>query len=571
MGLFGNTTDNAIIEEVEQATSDKLVEENWQTIMNICDKAGKSSEDAKAWLRAIVKRLYNTDPHVGLKAVTLLDACVKNSGKVFHIEVASREFETDFNKLMNKTHPHVGKKLRQSLRRWAENEFKSDEQLSLIPSLYHKLSNAYDFSLDDTPAKKSIPKSTDPNVVESQEEEEQILKAIQLSLKETTGSPKNKVVTSSVQPSSSLYPSVNNMSALSAVAASSVPVKDKRKVRALYDFEAAEDNELTFCSGEIIMVLDDSDPNWWKGSNQRGEGLFPANFVTADLSVEPEKFLFEKAKKMVQFKEEVKIVEKEPEEIEINESKIDRLLHLLHEADPTNPETDTDELLSLEREVNAMGPLIDSELERVDRKHAQLTQLSANLVEALSLYHTLMREPQISSINKVDYQPIYGYTPAPNTNYNMPVPPNRPQMHQPMGYELPGTPNLPPHVRFDGLPYQQPPLPATAYHLGNSQQVMPHPHVGPTPPMTSAHLNSTGIPPHNLPGQVQMLPSMQHSNLPPEFPHLIEHNRVGQFVQSLQNMPQPPFPVSSAFSQTSMQNGPPQQPQYVTSSTHLMH
>lgn len=40
-----------------------------------------------------------------------------------------------------------------------------------------------------------------------------------------------------------------------------------------------------------------------------------------------------------------------------------------------------------------MGPLIDNELEKVDRKHAQLTQLSSNLVDAFNLYHTLMREP----------------------------------------------------------------------------------------------------------------------------------------------------------------------------------
>lgn len=54
-------------------------------------------------------------------------------------------------------------------------------------------------------------------------------------------------------------------------------------------------------------------------------------------------------------------------------------------------------------EVNLMGPLIDAELEKVDRKHAQLTQLSADLVEALTLYHSLMREPSFNPMDKMMY------------------------------------------------------------------------------------------------------------------------------------------------------------------------
>ena len=39
-----------------------------------------------------------------------------------------------------------------------------------------------------------------------------------------------------------------------------------------------------------------------------------------------------------------------------------------------------------------MGPMIDAELEAVDRRHAQLTRLSTELVDALNLYHQLMHE-----------------------------------------------------------------------------------------------------------------------------------------------------------------------------------
>ncbi|XP_007939881.1 GRB2-related adapter protein 2 [Orycteropus afer afer] len=52
-----------------------------------------------------------------------------------------------------------------------------------------------------------------------------------------------------------------------------------RWARALYDFEALEDDELGFCSGEVVEVLDSSNPSWWTGRLHNKLGLFPANYV----------------------------------------------------------------------------------------------------------------------------------------------------------------------------------------------------------------------------------------------------------------------------------------------------
>lgn len=48
---------------------------------------------------------------------------------------------------------------------------------------------------------------------------------------------------------------------------------------------------------------------------------------------------------------------------------------------------------------NGMAPLIDQELESIDRDHADLTALNHRLMDAFQMYHDLMKEA-----------PVYGYS-----------------------------------------------------------------------------------------------------------------------------------------------------------------
>ena len=47
----------------------------------------------------------------------------------------------------------------------------------------------------------------------------------------------------------------------------------------LYDYEAAEDNELSFPEGARITNIEFPDEDWWSGEYNHVQGLFPASYV----------------------------------------------------------------------------------------------------------------------------------------------------------------------------------------------------------------------------------------------------------------------------------------------------
>ncbi|XP_061735340.1 intersectin-2-like isoform X2 [Nerophis ophidion] len=51
------------------------------------------------------------------------------------------------------------------------------------------------------------------------------------------------------------------------------------QVIALYDYTAANKDELSFSANQLINVLDKNDPDWWRGEANGVTGLFPTNYI----------------------------------------------------------------------------------------------------------------------------------------------------------------------------------------------------------------------------------------------------------------------------------------------------
>uniref|UniRef100_A0A8R1DI75 Signal transducing adapter molecule 1 n=1 Tax=Caenorhabditis japonica TaxID=281687 RepID=A0A8R1DI75_CAEJA len=445
----------ATYEEVlTKITAPTLTTENWEGILGYCDLVNNDFEGHKNGLKALQKRLNNRDPHAVLHAISVLDSCWANCEERFRKEVSSAAFIKEIKALCTSSQRQVAEKMRLTVQKWVDNECKNDPSLSLVTSLHKNLiADGYTFTIDDPKSKnKQIDAkyANDPNYVSSTQEEEAIAKAIAASLADAEKHEK------SIK-SSSLYPSTKTNSQAVQNQSSSERIQEK-KVRALYDFEAAESNELSFVAGDIIIITDESNPHWWTGRIGTQQGLFPSSFVTNDLEDSKSK--------------EAYAAQKAPEVVaSINEAVLVRCLQVLHECDPTGERADPEDLAQLEATSYAQGPLIDAHLASIDRQSNSLAQIDIAIRDVLALYDDAIQKGGFQAPQQIYQPPMQQYNyQQPQPQYYPPAPSVQQQAQQQQQYpqQYPAAPTTQPQYPY--APNAQVPPPQQQQQWTQPQQ-----------------------------------------------------------------------------------------------------
>uniref|UniRef100_A0A671YZG4 Hepatocyte growth factor-regulated tyrosine kinase substrate n=1 Tax=Sparus aurata TaxID=8175 RepID=A0A671YZG4_SPAAU len=120
----------------DKATSQLLLETDWESILQICDLIRQGDAQAKYAIGAIKKKLNDKNPHVALYALEVLESVVKNCGQTVHDEVASKQTMEELKDLLKKqTEPNVRNKILYLIQAWA-HAFRNEPKYKVVQDTY---------------------------------------------------------------------------------------------------------------------------------------------------------------------------------------------------------------------------------------------------------------------------------------------------------------------------------------------------------------------------------------------------------------------------------------------------
>ncbi|KAL7666086.1 Class E vacuolar protein-sorting machinery protein HSE1 [[Candida] zeylanoides] len=384
------STDSTLEHLIKRATDETLTADNWQYILEVCDKISQDPERLiKQAIQCISTRLALRDANVNLRALSLVVAVAENCGSRMQQEIATASFLNDvlIKKLADRrVHVTVKHKVAEVITQLHQS-FKGDPSLKPISDVYEKMVRTYPQYVGagargdavagpNKPAKHEILQSS------KAKEEEELQRVLKESLQEHEREEKlrraylNKplpVSTSEVREDGG--GAAQQTSQASRVATPpEQTIATVTKVRALYDLISYEPDELSFRKNDIITVLESVYRDWWKGSLPNGKvGIFPLNYVTPVVAKSPEELSQE--------------LELEHKILTVDSKRVDKLLALLT-APPQD--IDEDEVTRLYNEIVPIRPTLGKFIDKYGVRREELLSLNGKLNREAKLYNELM-------------------------------------------------------------------------------------------------------------------------------------------------------------------------------------
>lgn len=488
------TQQNAFDEIIAKATDENLTSENWEYIMDVCDKVTAEESGAKDAVLSLIKRLAHRNANVQLYTLELANSLSQNCGLKLHRELASRAFTDALLRLAadRNTNQQVKAKIVERMQEWVEM-FK-DPDLGIMRDQYEMLKSQNPHL--EPPSAPSKSRLTD---LDRQKEEEELQMALRLSIQQEKPADVKKHMT---MESSSQSVRANDQPESTIPVPSGTTAATVSRVRALYDFQASDPDELTFSKGDIIAVLESVYKDWWKGLLKGRTGIFPLNYVEKLADPTPEE-LRREAQVEAEVFAEIKNVEK--------------LLTLLSTASPDMNIQDNDEIGKLYYSTLAMRPKLIELIGKYSQKKDEFTQLNERFIKSCRDYESLL-DASVSQ-NHAPY-PQYGHSQG--REYVTHSASSQPEIIR----------NYPPNTLQDQH-YQQ---------------------------QSSSTQNY--IPPRNFPAPFYIVPQLQQTSIDPQCSSYTNPNRDSLSLTPQGPVVKPVKPAHLQSSMTAPSQNSPSQPQF---------
>ncbi|XP_064126617.1 hepatocyte growth factor-regulated tyrosine kinase substrate isoform X5 [Loxodonta africana] len=120
----------------DKATSQLLLETDWESILQICDLIRQGDTQAKYAVNAIKKKVNDKNPHVALYALEVMESVVKNCGQTVHDEVANKQTMEELKELLKRqVEVNVRNKILYLIQAWA-HAFRNEPKYKVVQDTY---------------------------------------------------------------------------------------------------------------------------------------------------------------------------------------------------------------------------------------------------------------------------------------------------------------------------------------------------------------------------------------------------------------------------------------------------